>query len=152
MRLQTPFETSFGITHDRECILLEARAEGLAAYGECVADRDPGYSYETSGTAWHILQEFLIPQIINTDLLSAEDLQNRMAQVRGHQMAKAGLEMAYWDLLGKSEDRSLQDLIGGKGDRVQVGVSVGIQENSRILVGVVEDYQEQGYGRVKLKI
>lgn len=152
MRLQTPFETSFGITHDRECILLEARAEGLAGYGECVADRDPGYSYETSGTAWHILQEFLIPQIINTDLLSAEDLQNRMAQVRGHQMAKAGLEMVYWDLRGKSEDRNLQDLIGGKGDRVQVGVSVGIQENSRILVGVVEDYQEQGYGRVKLKI
>ncbi len=152
MRLQTPFETSFGITHDRECILLEARAEGLAGYGECVADRDPGYSYETSGTAWHILQEFLIPQIINTDLLSAEDLQNRMAQVRGHQMAKAGLEMVYWDLRGKSENRNLQDLIGGKGDRVQVGVSVGIQENSRILVGVVEDYQEQGYGRVKLKI
>lgn len=152
MRLQTPFETSFGVTHDRECILLEARAEGLAGYGECVADRDPGYSYETTGTAWHILQEFLIPQIINTDLLSAEGLQNRMAQVRGHHMAKAGLEMVYWDLLGKSEDRNLQDLIGGKGDRVQVGVSVGIQENSRILVGVVEDYQEQGYGRVKLKI
>lgn len=152
MRLQTPFETSFGITHDRECILLEAKAEGLVGYGECVADRDPGYSYETSGTAWHILQEFLIPQIINTDLLSAEDLQNRMAQVRGHQMAKAGLEMVYWDLLGKSEDRSLQDLIDGKGDRVQVGVSVGIQENSKILVRVVEDYLEQGYERVKLKI
>jgi O-succinylbenzoate synthase len=152
MRLQTPFETSFGVTHDRECILLEAQAEGLVGYGECVADRDPGYSYETSGTAWHILQEFLIPQILNTDLRSAEDLQNRMAQVRGHQMAKAGLEMVYWDLLGKSEGKNLQDLIGGKSDRVPVGVSVGIQESQRILVGIVEDYLEQGYSRVKLKI
>jgi O-succinylbenzoate synthase len=152
MRLQTPFETSFGITDERECILIEAIAEGLAGYGECVADRDPGYSYETSGTAWYILQEFLIPQMLNTDLQSAEDLQARMAHVRGHQMAKAALEMVYWDLAGKIEGRNLQNLIGGKGDRVQVGVSVGIQENPRILVGVVEDYLEQGYTRVKLKI
>jgi O-succinylbenzoate synthase len=117
-----------------------------------VADRDPGYSYETVGTAWHILQDFLIPQIINKDLRSAEELQNQLAQVRGHQMAKAGLEMVYWDLLGKSEERNLQDLIGGKVDRVKVGVSVGIQESPGVLVGVVEDYLKQGYGRIKLKI
>ncbi len=152
MRLKTPFETSFGSTLDRECILIEASAEGLFGYGECVADRDPGYSYETSGTAWHILRDFLVPQILNIDLLSAEDLQNRMAHVRGHQMAKASLEMVYWDLLGKQKGRSLKELIGGIGDRVEVGVSVGIQENPRKLVRVIEDYLQQGYDRVKIKI
>ena len=152
MRLQSPFETSFGSTHDRECILLEARSGDLVGYGECVADRDPGYSYETAGTAWHILQEFLIPQLLNANLHSAEDLQTRIENVRGHPMAKAGLEMAFWDLLGKSKNQSLQQLIGGIGDRVQVGVSVGIQENSETLVGVVEDYRKKGYKRVKLKI
>ena len=152
MRLQSPFETSFGSTHDRECILLEARSGDLVGYGECVADRDPGYSYETAGTAWQILQEFLIPQLLNSNLHSAEALQSRIANVRGHPMAKAGLEMAYWDLLGKSKEQSLQQLIGGGGDRVHVGVSVGIQENSETLVNVVEDFQEKGYKRVKLKI
>jgi O-succinylbenzoate synthase len=152
MRLQSPFETSFGSTFDRECIILEAQAGDLLGYGECVADADPGYSYETSTTAWHILQDFLIPQIINTELQSAEDLQSRIATVRGHPMAKAGLEMVYWDLLGKREGRPLQELIGGQGDRMKVGVSVGIQEDPNALVGAVAGYLEQGYSRVKIKI
>ncbi len=152
MRLQSPFETSFGRSQERECILLEAQAEGLVGYGECVADRAPGYSYETTGTAWHILRDFLIPAILNQDFQSIAEVQNRMAHVRGHPMAKAGLEMVFWDLLGKSEERSFQELIGGKGDQVKVGVSVGIQESPNILVGVVGDYLDQGYGRVKLKI
>jgi O-succinylbenzoate synthase len=152
MRLKTPFETSFGSIIDRECILIEAKADDLVGYGECVADRDPGYSYETSGTAWYILQDFLIPQLLNYDLHNAESLQNRIKHVRGHQMAKAGLEMALWDLLGKQEGRSLKELIGGKGNRVEVGISVGIQKSPSLLVGVVENYLEQGYDRVKLKI
>jgi O-succinylbenzoate synthase len=152
MRLQSPFETSFGRSQERECILLEAQAEGLVGYGECVADRAPGYSYETTGTAWHILRDFLIPAILNQDFQSIAEVQNRMAHVRGHPMAKAGLEMVFWDLLGKSEERSFQELIGGKGDQVKVGVSVGIQKSPEALVGVVRDYLDQGYGRVKLKI
>jgi O-succinylbenzoate synthase len=152
MRLQSPFETSFGITNDRECIILVAHSGDMLGYGECVADADPGYSYETATTAWHILQDFLIPQVINTELSSAEDLQSRIAKVRGHPMAKAGLEMVYWDLLGKNGGKSFRELIGGQGNRVKVGVSVGIQENSKALVDVVEGYLEQGYRRVKLKI
>ena len=152
MWLQSPFETSFGRSQDRECILLEAQAEGLVGYGECVADKDPGYSYETTGTAWHILRDFLVPAILNQDFQSIQEVQNRIAHVRGHPMAKAGLEMVYWDLLGKSEGKNFQELIGGKGDQVQVGVSIGIQESPDALVGVVGDYLDQGYGRVKLKI
>jgi O-succinylbenzoate synthase len=67
-------------------------------------------------------------------------------------MAKAGLEMVLWDLLGKREGRNLQDLIGGAGDSVEVGVSVGIQEDQAALIDVVEGYLRKGYQRVKLKI
>ncbi|HEX9029621.1 MAG TPA: hypothetical protein VF823_10650, partial [Anaerolineales bacterium] len=56
MTLRSPFETSFGRIQTRDCLLLEAFAGGLIGYGECVADRDPGYSSETAGTAWHILR------------------------------------------------------------------------------------------------
>ena len=51
MPLVSPFETSFGRIDTRDCILIEINSEGLTGYGECVADRDPGYSSETSGTA-----------------------------------------------------------------------------------------------------
>ncbi len=152
MPLRSPFETSFGRSEARDCILLEAHSGDLTGYGECVADRDPGYSYETVQTAWHILGDFILPAVLGKDLTSAQDLQQRMAFVRGHQMAKAGLEMALWDLLGKSQGSSLRDMLGGQRQKVDVGVSVGLQDSPATLVKVVAGYLEQGYRRIKIKI
>jgi len=152
MPLQSHFETSFGRVYDRECIILEVHSDGLVGYGECAADRDPGYSYETVGTSWHILSDFIIPLVLGVELRDAVDLQGRLSQIKGHQMAKAGLEMAVWDLLGKREDLPLSQLLGGVRDKVEVGVSVGLQDSPDELVQVVDGYFAAGYTRVKLKI
>ena len=152
MPLVSPFETSFGRIETRDCVIVEALAGGMSGFGECPADRDPGYSYETCDTAWHILQDFLIPSVLNQNLESARDLQDRLSMVRGHPMAKAGLEMALWDLLGKSQGRSLADMLGSVRHSVEVGVSVGIQASPQALADVVERYISQGYRRIKIKI
>jgi O-succinylbenzoate synthase len=152
MPLVAPFTTSFGSVSNRECILLEVKCDGLVGWGECVADRDPGYAYETVGTAWHILRDFLIPSLLNQKIQDVDDLQKKMNFVKGHQMAKAGIEMAFWDLAGKMEGVSLRHLFKGKRDKVDVGVSVGIQESTSILLDVVENYLRDGYKRVKIKI
>jgi O-succinylbenzoate synthase len=152
MTLRSPFETSFGRSEARDCILLEAQADGLTGYGECVTDQNPGYSSETVGTAWHILTEFLIPSVLNKEVPSPQEVQKLLDPVRGNPMAKAGLEMVYWDLWGKQQNRSLRDLLGGQRDRVDVGVSVGIQASSEALVKTVSGYLDQGYRRIKIKI
>jgi O-succinylbenzoate synthase len=152
MPLVAPFETSFGRETDRQCILITLQAEGLTAYGECVATRDPGYNYETSGTAWHILKEFVAPLILGQNVMGAQDFQKRVEGIRGHHLAKAGVEMALWDLLGKRDGKSLKEMIGGERDKVEVGVSIGIQESVAALVRSVESYLEKGYRRVKIKI
>jgi len=152
MHLQSAFETSFGRINTRDCILVEAISDGLHGYGECVADQEPGYSYETSTTAWHILRDFLCPAILGIEIGSPNELQGRMSTVRGHPMAKASLEMAYWDLLGKHEGRSLVEILGGVRNQVEVGVSIGIQPTQPILLKTVAGYLAQGYRRVKLKI
>ncbi|MFZ6029364.1 MAG: o-succinylbenzoate synthase [Chloroflexota bacterium] len=152
MPLQSPFETSFGRIEQRECVLVEILAEGLCGFGECVADRHPGYSYETSATAWHILKDFLAPAVLGRELAGPQQLAPLMAGVRGHPLAKAGLEMALWDLQGKAESRPLRALLGGMSERVAVGVSVGLQASPEALVETVGGYLAQGYGRVKTKI
>jgi len=152
MPLVAPFETSFGRTTNRDCILLEIWSEGIIGWGECVADHDPGYAYETTGTAWHILRDFLIPDVIGCKVTDVNELHAKMSKVKGHQMAKAGLEMALWDLLGKRDGRALGEVLGGTRDRVNVGVSVGLQDSPEQLVDVVGDYLQDGYKRVKLKI
>lgn len=126
MPLVSPFETSFGRVSARECILISIFSEGLVGYGECVADRDPGYAYETTGTAWHILRDFLIPAILGNDIKSADEYQEIVSEVRGHLMAKAGLEMALWDLFGKAQGKSLRTLFQGERQKVDVGVSIGL--------------------------
>lgn len=152
MPLVSPFETSFGRTTERECILITIQSEGLTGYGECVADRDPGYSYETTGTAWHILRDFIAPMILGQEVKDAADFQQRVAGIRGHHLAKAGVEMAMWDLRGKRDGKSLRELFGGQREKVAVGVSVGLQESPEILVQAVEKYLAKGYRRVKIKI
>lgn len=152
MPLKSAFETSFGRSLTRDCILLVLRADGVEGYGECVADWDAGYSYETVGTAWHIYKEFIFPTLQGAAIDHPQDFQKLVAGIRGHRMAKAGVEMALWDIFGKQKQQSLKELFGGVRDKVDVGVSVGIQETPNKLVKTVEDYLVQGYRRVKLKI
>lgn len=151
MPLKNAFETSFGRINQRECVLVEVQAEGLMGWGECTADRDPGYSYETTGTNWYIIKEFLAPALLETGA-PVDSFRKQAARVRGHHMAKSGVEMALWDLAGKADGKSLRELLGGIHKKVAVGVSVGLQESPNHLVDRVSEYLDSGYKRVKIKI
>ncbi len=152
MPLVAHFETSFGRIYDRECVLLRVESEGLVGWGECVADADPGYSYETTGTVMHILKDFLLPLVVGRNITDAADYQNRISSIRGHHFAKAGFEMALWDLMGQREGKSLSQLFGGIRDKVEVGVSIGIQDSTVELVKRVDEFTALGYKRIKIKI
>ena len=152
MPLVAPFETSFGREIERDCVLVVLQADGLTGYGECVASHAPGYNYETTGTAWHILGEFVAPSILGVEVKTVQSFRQAVSAIRGHHLAKAGVEMALWDLFGKAAGTSLREMLGAQRARVEVGVSVGLQASPQALVDVVRQYVQQGYTRVKLKI
>ena len=152
MRLVAPFETSFVVEQDRACIMVAMRTGGLTGYGECVAAAEPGYCYETATTAWHILQDFIVPAVLGQELADIPSLIARYARVRGNPLAKAGLEMAAWDVLGQAQTKSLAQMLGGVRDRAEVGVSVGIQPTTAALVERVGRYIGEGYARIKIKL
>jgi len=152
MTLVEPFVTSFGRTHERSCVIVEIKTSDINGFGECVAKSYPGYSYETTGTAWHILSDFLVPAILGKDLVDIETFVKNYDHVKGHPMAKASLEMAVWDIMGKVQNKSLSDLLGGVKKSVEVGVSVGIQTSTEALVERVGRYIKDGYRRIKIKI
>lgn len=152
MQLRAPFETSFGVEHERQCVIVRVQAEGLEGWGECVAGQFAGYSYETSETAWSILSAYLVPPLLGAELSGPGDLAELVGRVSGHPMAKAGLELAIWDLTGKRDGEPLAQQLGGQRRSVPVGVSIGIQPDEQRLLDTVGDYLNQGYRRVKLKI
>jgi len=150
--LRESFETSFGITRDRDAILVNIRAPGAQGWGECVAGQVPDFSYETTHTVWHVLSDFIIPAVLASELSEPQDLRRIAAGIRGHPMAKAGIEAALWDLFSLQAGQSLSRFLGGKAERVSVGVSVGIQDDTARLIETVENYTHQGYARIKVKI
>lgn len=152
LELTAPFTTSFGTTLLRPCIITAVHASGETGLGECVAFHGPWYSYETVQTAWHVMSDFLIPRLLQADLERPEDVWTVFAPIRGHNMAKAALEMACWDLMARARGVSLATLLGGTRERVPVGVSVGIQDSPRELVDTVGRFLADGYRRIKLKI
>ncbi|TEU00073.1 MAG: o-succinylbenzoate synthase [Anaerolineales bacterium] len=152
MRLKNSFITSFGEELDRECLLVRVYSEGLDGWGECVASREPGFSYETVETAWHVLRDFFIPAILNRPVSHPRELKQHLQAYKGHPLARAGLELALWDLRGKLDGKCLRALLGGEKHSVAVGVSVGIQENPEAMIEKVGEYLHNGYGRIKIKI
>jgi len=141
-----------GTEYDEEHIIVRVDGEGIIGWGESVAEGTPFYSYETVQTAWHILRDFLIPSILGKDLKGIDEAIASYAIVRGHMMAKAGLEAALWDAFARSENKSLSRMLGGVRDKVDVGVSIGIQPTEKGLIKKVEGYLAEGYKRIKIKI
>lgn len=150
--LHEPFETSFGKIDSRLIFLVNVRADGVVGWGEVVAAESPLYSYETSGTALHVIREFLAPSLVSEPLTGLGDLAGRFSRFRGHNMAKAGLELAFVDLVARLNGVSISQLIGGTRYEIPVGVSLGIQPTIADLMRRVEKYLSLGYQRIKLKI
>lgn len=152
MELVSPFTTSMGSQRYEEHIIIRTEGEGLTGWGECVAQGTPFYSYETVTTAWHILQDFLIPLVLGKNISGINEAVQLCLKVRGHRMAKAGLEAALWDLFAKSKNISLSKMLGGTKEKIAVGVSIGIQSSVSDLLNSIEGYLDEGYKRIKLKI
>jgi O-succinylbenzoate synthase len=146
------FETSFGRVHDRTFLLVTVEDDGLAGVGECVADATPFYSAETTRTAWHVISEFLAPLLLGRVFDHPRQIYQALAAVRGHQMAKASVEMAAWDLYARQKGVSLATLFGGTRTSIESGVSIGIQDSLDELVERVGIELDAGYRRVKIKI
>jgi len=95
------FETSFSRVHDRSFLLVTVDDDGASGLGECVADANPYYSSETNDTAWHIISEFIAPLVLDCVFDHPREIFDALRIIRGHNMAKAAVEMAAWDLYAR---------------------------------------------------
>jgi o-succinylbenzoate synthase len=146
------FETSFGRIDEKHFILVRVDGDGVTGYGECVAELDPYYSSETNDTVWHIIADFIAPRVLGTEFGHPRDVFPALKAIRGHNMAKAAVEMAAWDLFARQRGEPLARVLGGTRDRIASGVSVGIQPTIDDLLLKVERELAAGYRRIKIKI
>lgn len=153
MRMKDPFSTSFGTMQDKEFILVEAKDEtGVSGWGESVAFTIPFYNEETVKTNWHMLEDFLIPKVLDAEIEHPDQISEWFAPIRKNNMAKAAIEGAVWDLYARKQNMPLAIALGGKKTQIEVGISIGIQKSIEDLIELIDGYVKEGYKRIKVKI
>ena len=152
--LKEPFRISSGVCTERRILLLELwDADGVSTWAECVAGEQPNYSPETIDTGWFAIREWLAPRLLGRSFDGPEVIHGVLDQnVRGHNMAKASLEMGMWALAATKEGVSLSRRLGGTRERIPTGISLGIQSTPEALVQRAQGAYAQGYRKIKLKI
>ena len=154
LTLKEPFQISSGTQSQRRILLVHLRsADGAEGWGECAAGENPNYSPETPDTAWLAIRQWVAPRVLGKPFAGPEEVHAALeVNFRGHNMAKAAVEMAAWELSARAEGVSLAKKIGGTRDRIQVGISLGIQASPQALVEKALASLERGYKKVKIKI
>ena len=152
MRLKAPFETSFGTTYDRPILLVELASDGITGWSEVTATEGPFFNAESVDIAALVLRDFLVPLVLGKTFSGAHEVPAAFATVRGHEMARAGIENALWDVEAQQRSLPLWKLLGGTREEIPCGVSLGLQDSPEKLLekGAVEI--AAGYQRIKIKI
>lgn len=147
------FETSFGRTYERRIILVRVEeADGAEGWGEITCGESPGYSDEWTDSAWVTAEKILAPMVVGKEFGTAADVWGLMKWVRGHRMAKSGIETACWDLEAKKLGVPLWKHLGGVNQVIECGVSIGIQDSVEQLLEKIRVEVDAGYKRIKIKI
>jgi O-succinylbenzoate synthase len=147
------FETSFARVTYEHFLLLEVTVDGVTGWSECVAGEAPAYSYETVKTALHAIEDFIAPRVFAArDYEHPDDVLPSLAPIRGHNMAKAAVEMGVWEAFARARGESLAKALGGTRTEIASGVSIGIQDSVDQLLDKIGQELSDGYRRIKMKI
>src|SRR5688572_3740128 len=110
--LRQPFRAAHGVTTDKESVLVCFHTDEGVGWGECAAEIAPNYTAEFVDSAWLVLRDHLLPRLLSSPWSSYEELDARMATVRGHPMAKAAIETALLDAHLRERKKNLASYLG----------------------------------------
>jgi O-succinylbenzoate synthase len=150
--LLSPFETSYSRIDDRRFLLVKLWLDGVVGWAECVADEAPHYSSETVRTAWHVIEDFVAPIVFGRQYAHPREVISSLDPLRGHNMAKAAVEMACWEAYARRRGEPLARSLGGTQAKIVSGVSIGMQDSLERLLDAIELELARGYRRIKIKI
>ena len=152
--LREPFRISSGVVSTRRILLLELTdASGATVWSECVAGESPNYTPETIDTAWLAISQWIAPRVLGVEYSHPGDVHVALDKdFRGHNMAKAGVEMGMWAVAATLAGLPLSRFIGGTRTEIPTGISLGIQRSPAALVEKARAAVAEGYRKVKIKI
>lgn len=160
LELTVPFETSFGRETSELRLypvitFVTESGEKFKGVGEATTENMAWYNGEYRKGVVTVLEDQLIPTLLKnktTPIHTILDFKGMYSWVVGHNLAKCGIEGAYWDAIGMVLNKPAWKLFGGTRKVVETGTSVGLEKDIHSIVQKVESAINLGAKRIKLKI
>ena len=100
----------------------------------------------------HLWRNMMAPGLIGTEALPLTVHRRMNKLLNGHNYAKAAIDIAVYDLIGKATGLTVAELLGGAmTDRVPSYYATGVGEPDDIARLALEKFQ-QGYPRLQIKV
>lgn len=113
--VRSPYVFSHGVLKAFKNVLVWLHTDGdLVGIGECSFVPGGGVSEETPESTKPLIDAYLAPELIGEDPFDVERIHRKMdAVVPRNLVAKSGIDLALWDLLGKAVGQPAYKLLGG---------------------------------------
>jgi L-alanine-DL-glutamate epimerase-like enolase superfamily enzyme len=144
-----PLQFASGEVHTADHVLVRVHTDdGIVGIAE--APPRP-YTYgETQESIVAAIGKLFAPEVVGLSLLEREVMHARLDRTVGNPTAKAAVDMACWDALGKTLGLPVTQLLGGYTDRMRVSHMVGFASDEA-MVAEAERVRD-GYGITTFKV
>ncbi|GHG50405.1 muconate cycloisomerase [Sinomonas cellulolyticus] len=145
-----PLRFASGEVHAAEHVLIRITTDdGLVG----IADTPPRpYTYgETQASIMAVVRDIFAPALTGLDPLDREKAQRIMARTVHNDTAKGAVDIALWDLIGKSLGTPVHKLLGGYADSMRVSHMLGFKPAQELLEEAQRFGEEYGITTFKLK-
>ena len=135
------FETSFGRTYERHIVLVEVVSRRPFRLGRSHRRRESFLQRRVDRIG--VADRARLRRAARAEAsssTSAAEVADRTAHIRGHHMARGGVEAAVWDLRSAAQRRSAlaNRSAAARAREIPCGVSIGIQDSVPQLIKKIE--------------
>ncbi|OPX16351.1 enolase C-terminal domain-like protein [Gordonia sp. i37] len=99
-----------------------------------------------------VIETVFAPQLAGLTLLDREMMVARLNRTIGNPTAKAAVDMAIWDALGKTLQMPVTDLLGRYTDRLRVSHMLGFDEPATMVAEAEKMRENYGIATFKVKV
>ncbi|MBC3192437.1 enolase [Pseudonocardia sp. C8] len=146
-----PLRFASGEVHTADHVLVRVHAEdGIVG----VAEAPPRpYTYgETQASIRAVIETVFAPELVGLSVFDREKIHAVLDRTIANPAAKAGIDMAVWDVVGRTLGVGVTDLLGGWTDRMRVSHMVGFAPDEVMVAEAQRMRDEHGITTFKVKV
>ncbi|MDI9926852.1 enolase C-terminal domain-like protein [Rhodococcus sp. IEGM 1341] len=146
-----PLKFASGEVHAAEHVLVRVHTDD-GIVGTADAPPRPFTYGETQRGIVAVIESLFTPAILGLTLLDREVIRSRLTRTVGNPVAKAAIDMAVWDALGRTLDLSVTEMLGGYTDRMRVSHMLGFDTPAAMVDEATRMRDTYGIEVFKIKV